>query len=263
MKRKLFFTAMLLLMAGAFSAFSLKKKAKPITKLQYELFTPKFLNEFLVLNDSVWMYNFEITNFQYNFFLEDLQRNDPELYTRIKPDSSLWGQRSDFFLSTGQYYHWHPAYDAYPVVNIPKEGAEAFCAWMTQNYGHSWLKFRLPTEYEWMEASGVMPGHNLPWKNNMPFDEKGYYANLKYWSYPDQASNFVWDGGLVTVPPGMFRPTPGGLYDMIGNVAEMVGDKEVVKGGSWDSYLKESTVELSQPYKGPNCSVGFRIVAEF
>lgn len=264
MKKVALITSVLIIGTVVFSSMGLRKHRKHEEKVNYGLLSEKPFDYFLRLNDSILFYNYEITNLQYGLFLDHIAKADPKLYDRVKPDSSLWLKGGDVFgiESVSQYYHTHPAYDAYPVVNIPKEGAEAFCAWLTEYHGKG--KFRLPTEREWMEASGVMPGHNLPWRNNMPFNEDGgYYSNLKYWSIPDGVDVFSWDGAIVTSVPGKYDPSPGGVYDMIGNVAEMVSDKDVVKGGSWDSYLHESTVEKSTPYAGPDCRVGFRVVMEF
>lgn len=53
-----------------------------------------------------------------------------------------------------------------------------------------------------------------------------------------------------------------GFYDMIGNVAEMVAEKGVAKGGSWMHYLDFSKIHLTQTYTTPSSWLGFRSVCE-
>jgi formylglycine-generating enzyme required for sulfatase activity len=267
MKNKILIALSLVIGVVAFSAMSSRSGKKLRKNVKHGLFSKNMTDHFLGLNDSVLVYNYEVTNYQYQVFLDDIKQDQPELHEQVKPDASLWESSTSKPYGTSsaaEHYHSHPAYDAYPVVNIPKEGAVAFCNWMTAKDGNLYHSFRLPTEAEWMEASGVMPGHNLPWKNSMPFNAEGiYYANLKYYSVAEQKLDYVWDGRALPTTPGSYEPSPGGVYDMIGNVAEMVGDRELIKGGSWDHELKESTVELSEPYTGPDPRVGFRIVMAY
>jgi formylglycine-generating enzyme required for sulfatase activity len=53
-----------------------------------------------------------------------------------------------------------------------------------------------------------------------------------------------------------------GLTDMIGNVAEMVLEKGVAKGGSWAHTLEQSKIANRQYYTKPEAWLGFRCVCE-
>ena len=53
-----------------------------------------------------------------------------------------------------------------------------------------------------------------------------------------------------------------GLYNMIGNVAEMVDEDGVAKGGSWVHELADCKIESRQFYTKPTSWLGFRCVAE-
>ena len=53
----------------------------------------------------------------------------------------------------------------------------------------------------------------------------------------------------------------GIIYDVIGNVSEMTSDGKQ-KGGSWDNYPEECTVDKTQSYTLPDPRVGFRVIME-
>jgi formylglycine-generating enzyme required for sulfatase activity len=58
------------------------------------------------------------------------------------------------------------------------------------------------------------------------------------------------------------RPNALGLYDLIGNVAEMVLEPGIAKGGSWTHYFEESTINNSFTYTSPAAWLGFRCICE-
>ncbi|WBO85386.1 formylglycine-generating enzyme family protein [Hymenobacter yonginensis] len=52
-----------------------------------------------------------------------------------------------------------------------------------------------------------------------------------------------------------------GLYNIIGNAAEMTATKGIAKGGSFQSSMRSLTLESQQRYQGPQSWLGFRCVA--
>lgn len=54
-----------------------------------------------------------------------------------------------------------------------------------------------------------------------------------------------------------------GLYGIIGNVAELVEDKNIVKGGGWEQKISEISISKNEPFKNPSNSIGFRNVCTF
>lgn len=92
-----------------------------------------------------------------------------------------------------------------------------------------------------------------------------YLANFK--SYP-MASACAWgrlpsyDGWYKMAQTSSYFPNNIGLYDMVGNVAEMIDEKGKACGGSWDDTPKESTIHSVKTYKRPDDSIGFRIFME-
>lgn len=51
-----------------------------------------------------------------------------------------------------------------------------------------------------------------------------------------------------------------GIYNMLGNVAELVQERNVAKGGSWLSAIEDCQILHDNEFKGPADDVGFRTV---
>lgn len=194
---------------------------------------------------------------------------------KLLPDSTLWTELFDYSYSEPHknMYHWHPSYDNYPVVNISKTAMERYCTWLTEKY-HANNKrefqevvFRLPTEKEWMLFSSPLPGHKLPWYGDYPYivDKEGevsrMLANIKVMDYAVDKYDYTKDGALMSCAVGAYKPNHLGIYDVIGNVAELTSDNKI-KGGSWDNTLLECLIDKTQEYTAPEPRVGFRIVME-
>jgi len=79
--------------------------------------------------------------------------------------------------------------------------------------------------------------------------EKYQYGNFD----PDPADN--------TAPVKSYWPNGFGLYNMNGNVAEMVSDVEVALGGSWADPGYDVRIASKKAFTGASKTVGFRIVA--
>ena len=70
------------------------------------------------------------------------------------------------------------------------------------------------------------------------------------------------DGYPITGMVGSYFPNGMGLYDMVGNVAEMISEKGKACGGSWNNLPEESTIVSINSYSGTSGSVGFRVFME-
>lgn len=232
---------------------------------------------------AFYMSSTEVTNFQYREFLVDLQRKgELEKYNIAKIDSNAW---NTFIPNThmqpmADYYHRHPAYHNYPVVNVSKEGAELFCQWLTDQYdslsdGELKLKFRLPLRSEWMRAaSGNLLKSTYSWGGPYLRNSKGC-ALANYLSVGaenisrDSETGHLTVSGPIHLQEGnhtftalasSYAPNQFGLYNMNGNVAEMIADGDYAVGGDWYSPGYDIRNESIKDFSGANPTVGFRVV---
>ncbi len=218
------------------------------------------------INGNLWASETEVTNMEYRQFLNNIKnsRND-ELYNKCVYDSSKWvttlAQYTEPMRDT---YHWHPAYDEYPVVNISYEAAHEYCNWLTQQYNtqrkrkYTQVVFRLPTESEWRLLAAGGSNHQTCFEGDKATNEKGcYLTNIK-----TGENDYQTDGGFFPVNAHSYLPNDKGFYCTMGNVAEMTDQKGIAKGGSWAHTFENSKFNKNQKYDGPDPRVGFRVIME-
>ena len=220
------------------------------------------------ISPGIFMGETEVSNSDYGKFINNVLRSrEVDLYKQVIYDSTQWVKMNggDDQVPMQNMYHWHPAYVDYPVVNISHQAAVTYCEWLTEQYNKqrkrnfTQVKFRLSTEDEWMRAAASNePGKKYGTLKDELTNEKGcYLVNLD----PDNASKSA-DGGFHTVKVESYFPNKLGMYNMIGNAAEMIDKKGIAKGGNWFTAPKNSTIKSKFEYDGPNPGVGFRIVME-
>lgn len=91
----------------------------------------------------------------------------------------------------------------------------------------------------------------------------GFYLGLP--DYVDFAPGILNNGSDFTAPVYSFFPGLNGLYNMAGNVEEMVAEYGITKGGSWDDtgyYLQNTTEETYDTATETSPFRGFRLAMD-
>ncbi|MEM7432913.1 MAG: formylglycine-generating enzyme family protein [Pseudomonadota bacterium] len=188
--------------------------------------------------DGFWMSPYEVTIAQYAAFVSATgyitlaeRAIDPTAYPAIDPDLLVPGgavftqpetvdtQRMNWW-SFVPAAHWRQPRgpDAastisgdLPVTQISIEDARAYADWL----GHE-----LPSEEEWEYAAiGGVQGQKYPWGDQPTVDGK---AQANHWQGLFPTLNTVEDGFEGAAPVGCFSANGYGLYDIVGNVWEIV-----------------------------------------
>ena len=224
--------------------------------------------------DAFWIFPTEVTNKEYNEFLEDLKsQGRVDDYDASAVRSECWNTlKLSLYEPYSQFYHNHPAYENYPVVGITKEGARLYCEWLSAKFDNKYT-YRLPTRVEWIYAArGGLDVSDYPWGNKHIRDKKGKVLcnfkeigdeNIKY---DDSLKTYcIVKGAKVGMPvlTAAYPPNEFGLYDVAGNVAEMVQEDGIAMGGSWDSPGYDVRVTSLMTWDDPDPRVGFRPVREY
>lgn len=103
----------------------------------------------------------------------------------------------------------------YPVDAILRKDVLDFAAWLSKRDGR---RYGLPSEAQWEYAARAgREGTKFPWGDRTDLEK-------------------ALSGGLMARPVGSYPPNAFGLYDMIGNVGEMVHE-------SWYEYGKDPLID--------------------
>lgn len=231
------------------------------------------------IKDNFWAGETEVTNGEYEQFLSDLLKNkEYALLDSCKSAKTDWRamlpEQFKQLDDAAVFKHGHPDAAGHPVQNISHAAAQRYCEWITRIYnadsGKKKFKkvlFRLPTKAEWENfAAFGLSNTPYPWGGYYVRNSKGCYLG-NYFSTepckdcPDQASDAN-DGGFFTVPASSYFPNNAGLYCISGNVAEMVSEPGITKGGSWQDEAYYGQIKTDKPYTSAGPSIGFRVIME-
>ena len=238
------------------------------------------------INDTLYVDQTEVANIYWREFLHyllDVEKDEGK-YERALPDTLVWRNLLRYCDPIVEYYFRHPAYNIYPVVGVSYEQAMEYCKWRTRvaNQGDYFRKnkikdfknhltdkfpikyyYRLPTEKEW---EMIAMGNSSSLQSAFGFDSvyrkwKGKYHKIFNCIYPGESVADSITNELYTTDTRAFYPNSSKCYNMIGNVAEMVAEKGIAKGGSFFHQLDSCRITIDQTYSNPQMWLGFRCVA--
>ena len=138
------------------------------------------------ISQRIAMGRYEVTFAEYDRFESATGRESP--------DDEGWGRGSR------------------PVINVSQEDAKAYAVWLSAQTGKT---YRLPSESEWEYAARAGSRTRYSWGDEINCGQARYG-----WSSVGECSNSS-DG---TAPVGSFAANAFGLFDMHGNVWELVED---------------------------------------
>jgi len=246
------------------------------------------------LTKNVFIDEAEITNIDYQEFLFYVKRDSSEEYLNgVIPQLKAYDfNDADYFTS--------PQYRFFPVVGLTHEQAKEYCKWrsnfVTNLYKTDYkknvnFKFRLPTETEWELAAsngldkskyeyGVETLLTISYKVN-PKASQFLFDKIQTTKNENEITKDIIQAGLIKdLPFNVQRELPYflqfdtpyytysfyrndyGIYNMIGNVAELVEEKGIVKGGSFRDVLLNSKITNRRNYDTPTDDIGFRCICE-
>ena len=235
------------------------------------------------IESGFWMGTTEITNEQYALFdpSHDSRYTDELTKDHARPGIPANGPRQ-------------------PVTRVGYDAAVRFCQWLDAELKAKGalpdgVEVRLPSEIEWEYAARA--GSNDPFWYGALRTDFAQFANLADKSLTKmrvgQGSVDYWrkapvdDGTVAIANVASYRANAFGLYDMIGNVAELTGSPwtpngmavqpraetadrpgdleripRVVRGGSWKDWPERATSSFRTPvipyFHAPD--VGFRVI---
>ena len=161
-----------------------------------------------------------------------------------------------------------------PVIEVRWEDAQSYVHWLSRRFGQP---YRLLTESEWEYAARA--GTTTPFHTGETITPRQANFNGRY-DYPATEYNASGLYRQRTVPVGSFAPNRFGLYDMHGNVSELVQDCygsystapsdgsaavradciRILRGGSWSDtahYIRSASRYTS--HRGRWMTAGFRV----
>lgn len=169
----------------------------------------------------------------------------------------------------------------HPAVNVSWNDARAFCAWLTEREiaaGRIQTPaiYRLPNDHEWDCAAGTQK-RRFPWGNSWPIPPgAGNYSGSEIGGYEQwpfqEAIDGYRDDYPATAPVGSFAQNPLGLFDIGGNVWELILDRHSIgepwrtrRGGGFGTFPLdhlELRCRFSSKPGDRDANVGFRCVLD-
>ncbi len=104
--------------------------------------------------------------------------------------------------------------------------------------------------------------YDFNYRDKIRNQKECYLANIKVPEEVVCPAGIKGDGFTLMSPVASYFPNNMGLYDVVGNVAEMIDEEGKAMGGSWNHLPEESTITSINTYKSSDASVGVRIFME-
>ncbi len=234
---------------------------------------------FVKIEDNIYVDKFEISVKDYKLFLNDKKQKGEDC-TNLIYDSTKWTSGIVNFPALQDLYFNHNSYNNYPVVSISYESAVEFCEWLSVKYnsaaGKEYKKiiFRLPTEEEFIKVAGS--GFDTekifyPWGINTLIDSKNQKL-CNFWRLNQEditydGRTFKYDNIINNIDNSIeivnsYSPNKYGVFNIVGNVSEMIQEKNNAMGGDYLSTGYNVRITSKKEFKDSDIAVGFRVYME-
>lgn len=255
-------------------------------------------HEFNSVDDNLYVLINEVSNAQYQRFLNYCKSKGT--YEEHKPNLREFEASFNGDFVFGDSYFESKKYAEYPVVGISYQSASAYINWVQECFNKAALQrninleleFKLPNKEEYLKAYtfGQKTKNLFPWGTQSLTNSKACpLANFKVlndWALINAdtsankyqiidearlpkklADNYFWyvsqkSGKIGPAPVFSFMPNPAGIYNLAGNVSEMLENEGCSVGGNWNSLGGFLNFKLLEEF---NCNfvkspfVGFRV----
>jgi formylglycine-generating enzyme len=224
------------------------------------------------INDTLYMAGTELTNAEYARFLAAHPGQ-----SWLQPDSTKWSNHPLGFRLVNEY----SSFKNHPVVAITYEAAMEYCKWLTEMYmarpGRKFkkVKFALPSRRDWItSAQAGKPDYMYPWGRWGTKAYTGEYLAMyrvigdEQITFDSSTQKFVVVVSKEELNKNATFPAPvrtywhkssSGLYNVCGNVAEMVAEKGIAVGGSYNDAGYDVRIAAVRHYNQPSSDIGCRI----
>jgi formylglycine-generating enzyme required for sulfatase activity len=235
------------------------------------------LKQFVQVKTDVWVSKYEVSNAEYKKFITDVSKNNEAIFVHtVLPDTLVWRNDISNTEPFVKFYFRNNSYDHYPVVGVSYEAANAYCKWLTDQYNQYPRKkfkkvlFKLLSKDEWVFAANKGDTTKVyTWGTGfIQNNRKQYLCNYKHTvftldsatkKYIESPEPNAIKGTTITAPIHSFYPNSFGIYNMCGNVAEMIEEKGIAKGGSFLEPAYNVRISSEKIYNKTQADIGFRI----
>ena len=259
------------------SLFAQPKELKKVLKNGYAYIPQKTSIDSVLA--PFYLFKYEVSNFEYRQFLTYIKAKGDSVQLAISSiDTAKWNSGNWKNIKYAQYYFQHPAYRDYPVVNVSHDAAKLFCDYVQNALNQKFPTFKftcsLPTKEQLLKAASHANLSVYSWGTNSLENSEGkqlcnflrigsenirrneedkLVVQLPVLTYSNDYSD-------VTAPVKSYWPNAFGVYNLNGNVAEMIAEKGIALGGSWRDTGYDVRSSSETTYKEPSPSIGFRMV---
>jgi len=238
---------------------------------------------FVKVKEDLYVSKYEVSNADYRSFLADLQNaSQLENYQNCLPDTQCWKDKLQSTAPFVAYYFRHSGYNDYPVVGVRYTAAKKYCSWLTAMYNQNdkrkfkTVNFRLLTKAEWIFAANKGDTTKVyTWgagfiQNNRKQDLCNYRSinypydsiSKKYQVIEKSASEKLIERNKITANVHSYFPNAVGIFNLCGNVAEMVEEQGIAKGGSFNDPAFKVTIFSETKFQQPQADIGFRVAMQ-